>query len=132
MPHEFVGRGFAFPMRVDPGGSMAMVEDSREVEEAMTLILRTAPGERPMRPDFGCAIHEHVFSPADAATAGRLSWEVRRALERWEPRVQIVDVLVTPEPTRRDALIIDIQYQLSGTNDPRNLVFPFYVLPPEG
>jgi phage baseplate assembly protein W len=132
MAHEFVGRGFAFPMRVDSGGSMALVEDTREVEEAMALVLRTAPGERPMRPDFGCGIHEHVFSPADAATAGRIAWEVRRALERWEPRVEVVDVVVTPAPGTRDALLIDIHYQLSGTNDPRNLVFPFYVLPPEG
>jgi phage baseplate assembly protein W len=111
---------------------MAMVEDHREVEEAMRIILETAPGERPMRPEFGCGIHDHVFSPADMATAGRIAWEVKQALARWEPRVEIVDVVVTPEPVHRDALLIDIHYRLTGTNDPRNLVFPFYVLPPEG
>ena len=97
----------------------------------MRLVLGTAPGERPMRPEFGCAIHDYVFAPVDAGTAGALEFEVRRSLERWEPRIVVRDVDVTPDPSRGDCLYIDISYQVAGTNDPRNLVFPFYVIPSE-
>ena len=130
MAREFVGRGLAFPLRVDATGGLSLVSEERELEEAMRLVLGTAPGERPMRPDFGCGIHDHVFSPIDASTAGVLAFEVRRSLERWEPRVELVDVEVRPGG-EDGVLHIDISYQVAGTNDPRNLVFPFYVIPTE-
>jgi len=128
---EFVGAGWAFPLRTDATGSIALVTREREIEEAITLILGTAPGERPMRPEFGCAIHEFVFAPADATTAGRMAFEVRAALERWEPRIDVAAVDVTYGAGDGTTLLIDIAYRIRGTNDPRNLVFPFYVIPAE-
>ncbi|MEV0679696.1 GPW/gp25 family protein [Actinosynnema sp. NPDC050436] len=127
---DFVGRGLAFPVRTDATGSVALVGGEREVVESIRLILATAPGERPMRPEFGCAIHDLVFAPADAATAGRIAYEVRLSLERWEPRIALADVSVGFDEVDRGTLLIDIRYALRGTNDPRNLVFPFYVIPP--
>jgi phage baseplate assembly protein W len=84
-----------------------------------------------MRPDFGCAIHDFVFAPADAAAAGQIAYEVRMALERWEPRVTVSDVVVRFDETDRGRLLIEIRYLLRSVNDPRNLVFPFYVIPTE-
>jgi phage baseplate assembly protein W len=126
---QFIGAGWAFPARTDATGSVALVAREREIEESIRLILATAPGERPMRPLFGCGIHEYVFAPADAATAGQIAYEVRIALERWEPRVDLVDVTVTFDGVDTGTLYIDIRYAVRGTNDPRNLVFPFYVIP---
>ena len=63
MSDEFIGRGWAFPLRTDATGGIALVSREREIEEAIRLILGTSPGERPMRPEFGCRIHEYVFSP---------------------------------------------------------------------
>lgn len=94
MASEFVGSGIAFPMRIAPSGGVALVSQEREIEEAIRLILGTSPGERPMRPEFGSRISEHVFGPANAATAGQLAYEVRVALERWEPRIDVEDVEV--------------------------------------
>ncbi|MDQ1374538.1 MAG: uncharacterized protein QOJ09_1876, partial [Actinomycetota bacterium] len=94
------------------------------------LILATAPGERPMRPEFGCGAHDYVFAPADAATAGDIAYAVRVALERWEPRIGLNDVVVRFDDVESGTLYIDIEYSVRGTNDPRNLVFPFYVIPP--
>lgn len=131
MSEEFIGAGWAFPMRIDSSGGIALVRRERELEESMRLILGTAPGERPMRPEFGCGIHDYVFAPADATTAGRMAYDVRAALERWEPRVDIVDVEVGFDPDQEATLFIDITYSIRGTNDRRNLVFPFYVLPSE-
>jgi len=129
---EFVGSGWAaFPMRTDATGSIALVTKQDEIEEAMRVILATAPGERPMRPEFGCRINEYVFAPMNATTAGQVANEVRNALLRWEPRVNIVDVDVRPHPDDRSILLISVQYTIKHSNDPRNLVFPFYVIPEE-
>lgn len=131
MAEEFIGSGWAFPLRVDHGGGIALVSREREIEEAIRLILTTAPGERPMRPDFGCGIHDYVFSPADADTAGRIAYDVSNALERWEPRIDVLSVEVEPDPDDQSLLYVDVSYQIKGTYDPRNLVFPFYVIPTE-
>lgn len=129
MGAEFIGAGWAFPARTDPTGAVALVTGRSEIEESIRLILATAPGERPMRPLFGCAIHEYVFAPADAATAGQLAYEVRMSLERWEPRIELAEVAVSFDTADLGKLYIDIRYSVRGTNDPRNLVFPFYVIP---
>jgi phage baseplate assembly protein W len=127
---DFLGKGLAFPVHTDATGSIALVGGEREVVESIRLILATAPGERPMRPEFGCAVHDLVFAPADAATAGQIAYEVRTSLERWEPRITLDDVVVSFAEADQGTLLIDIRYTLRGTNDPRNLVFPFYVIPP--
>ncbi len=131
MSQEFIGSGWAFPMRTDAAGGIALVSQDREIEEAIRLILGTAPGERPMRPEFGCAIHDYVFAPADPDTAGRIAYEVRESLARWEPRIDVVDVRVTFDERDQSVLYIDIRYAIGNENDPRNLVFPFYVIPEE-
>jgi phage baseplate assembly protein W len=128
---DFIGRGWAFPMRTDANGGIALVAREREIAEAIRIILSTAPGERPMRPDFGCRIHDFVFNPADSSTAAAISSEVTNALTRWEHRIDVedVDVLYTAEdPT---VFYIDIHYRMKRTNDRYNLVFPFYVIPGE-
>jgi phage baseplate assembly protein W len=128
---QFIGRGWAFPLRTDQTGGFALVGGSREIEEAVRLVLGTAVGERPMRPEFGSRLHEHVFAPADVTTAGTIAREVRSALLRWEPRIEVDDVQVTSEPEDQTVLYIDIRYTILSTNDRRNLVFPFYVIPEE-
>ncbi len=132
MAQEFVGSGWGFPLRVDPTGGITLVSGSREIEESIRLILATAPGERPMRPEFGCAVHDYVFAPADVGTAGDIAYAVRVALERWETRIDLESVDVRFDAVDLGTLYIDIHYSISGTNDPRNLVFPFYVIPTDG
>ncbi len=132
MSEEFIGSGWAFPMRTDPTGRIALVSRETEIEESIRLILGTAYGERPMRPEFGCGIHDYVFAPADSETANKIAAEVRASLRRWEPRIHVRDVLVTFDADDPSTLYIDIRYTVGNTNDPRNLVFPFYVIPEEG
>jgi phage baseplate assembly protein W len=128
---SFIGAGLAFPMRLDPLGHVALVTDDVEIRESIRLILGTVPGERPLRPEFGCGIHRFVFAPADETTAGLIAEEVRWALERWEVRIEVDDVVVSIADDVDGCLWIDIRYHVAGTNDPRNLVFPFYVIPGE-
>src|SRR3954454_6688273 len=129
MAASFVGRGIAFPLGRDASGRLALVSGSADVERSIRLVLATYPRERPMRPDFGSTVLDHVFAPADATTAGRLAHAVRTALERWEPRIDLDDVVVHLDGAEEGVLYLDIAYRLRGTNDPRNLVFPFYVIP---
>lgn len=132
MEIDFVGAGWSYPLATDAAGGIALVAHDREIEQAIRLILGTARGERPMRPEFGCRIHEHVFGPANAATAGQVALDVREALERWEPRIDLDEVRVGFDAIESGVLHVDVAYRLRGLNDPRNLVFPFYVIPAEG
>jgi phage baseplate assembly protein W len=129
MTEQFIGRGWAFPLRVDATGGIALVTREQEIEEAIRLILGTSPGERPMRPEFGCRIHEYLFASADSETANAITREVRAALQRWEPRIEVTDVLVSFDGLDHTLLYIDVRYSIKANNDRRNLVFPFYVIP---
>jgi uncharacterized protein len=129
MSDDFIGRGWAFPIRTDATGGIAMVSREQELAESIRLILGTAKGERPMRPEFGCGIHDQVFSPMDATTAGRVAYDVRAALDRWEPRIDVTAVDVTYAEGGTGVMYVDISYRERETNDRRNLVFPFYVIP---
>lgn len=129
-----VGRGVSFPLSVDAGGSVAL-DSGDDVGPAIRMVIMTAPGERPMRPEFGCAIWDHVYAPVNTATLGQMAHAVRSALARWEPRIDVDQVVVRPDPsadTDGSTVAIEVEYRLRSTNDRRNLVFPFYVIPEEG
>jgi phage baseplate assembly protein W len=128
---EIIGTGLGFPLRVDRQGSVALVSGSDDINEAILLILSTAPGERPMRPLFGCGIHDYVFEAIDAYTMGRLEREVRIAIDRWEPRIEIEDLRIDASDAGNGRLAIELDYVVRATNDRRNLVYPFYVIPAE-
>lgn len=132
MPDDFVGSGWAFPLGVDATGRIALASGERDIEQAIQLILRTYPGERPMRPEFGSRLRDYVFDGADSANAAAIAGEVRVALLRWEPRIVVHDVIVAPDDDDPSILYIDIRYVTKAINDPRNLVFPFYTIPREG
>jgi hypothetical protein len=132
MSFDFVGAGWAFPLGVDARGGIALARRDQELEQAIRLILATYPGERPMRPEFGSRLRDYVFRSATVDTAAELANEVQNALIRWEPRVNVESVNVTVDEDDRSRLYIDLNYSVKGTNDRRNLVFPFYTIPDDG
>lgn len=130
VPTDLVGAGWAFPGRVTSAGGVALEHGPRSAEAAIRMILSTAPGERVMRPDFGCALWEQVFSPLDVGTMGLVEKAVYDALSRWEPRIDVQNVRAAPDHDHARVLI-EIDYAIRSTNDHRNLVYPFYVIPTE-
>ncbi len=128
---ELLGSGLSFPLTVDRRGGIALATGEQDVDQAIEIILSTAPGERPMRPEFGCGVHDFVFDTIDAATVGRLETEVRSALDRWEPRISVEEVDFDLSRMGDGQLLINIGYRLRATNNKRNLVYPFYVIPEE-
>jgi len=131
MDKDFLGRGWAFPVGVDSRGGIAMASGQEDIEQSIRIILETAPGERVMRPEFGCGIHNLVFAPNSPTTAGLVAYHVQEALGRWEPRIEVEAVDVRPDRDRDSLLLIAIRYTVRKTNDHRNLVFPFYRIPEE-
>jgi len=128
---EILGSGIAFPLQVDRRGGIALASDETDIDQAIQLILATAPGERPMRPEFGCGVHDFVFDTIDAGTVARMETEIRGALDRWEPRVEVTDVQFDLGGADTGQLLIQIDYRVRATNHMRNLVYPFYVIPAE-
>ena len=128
---DILGSGIAFPLQVDRRGGLALARDETDIDQAIELILGTAPGERPMRPEFGCGVHDFVFDTIDAGTVARMETEIRAALDRWEPRVEVTDVQFDLSGADTGRLLIQIDYRIRATNHMRNLVYPFYVIPAE-
>lgn len=128
---DFIGQGIEFPMRVDHKGGIALVSGTEAVELSIRTIVSTAPGERAMRPQFGCRIWDQLFAPMNANTLGLMAQAVRDAVGQWEPRVRLEDVSVDPDPANDGRVLISLVYRLRATNDRRNLVYPFYVIPGE-
>ena len=123
---EFLGKGFAFPLGVDPvTGRMKMAEYEEDIRQAIYIILMTRKGERVMRPEFGCDIHNYSFSGADYESLYGIEEAVREALILWEPR--ITDVEVNAYAAEAGKLNIEIGYVVRSTNNPYNLVYPFYI-----
>lgn len=127
----FLGSGLAFPLGVDRRGRIALAHGEDDIAQAIQIILATAPGERPMRPEFGCGIHRYVFDIVDAETLGRMELEISRAIARWEPRVDLISVQFDTSATGEGRLEISIGYRVRATNHVRNLVYPFYIIPAE-
>ncbi len=124
---EYLGRGLAFPLRVDARGGLALVAAERDIEQAIRIILGTAPSERRMRPEFGCRIHELAFDPRDGSTAAMAERYVRLALARWEPRIVVQSVEVTIDSENDGVLLIEIQYRIKDTHDERSIIYPLYL-----
>jgi phage baseplate assembly protein W len=124
---EFLGAGITFPFGVDAHGHMAMHRLEDQVRQSIALILRTAKGERVMRPDFGSGLHKLVFEPMTPTTFARVQHEVREALIRFEPRIEVNRVEVTVDPHQGSRLLINIAYRVRRTDTLFNLVYPFYL-----
>jgi phage baseplate assembly protein W len=125
MATEFLGKGWKFPIAAKDG-KIAIAEYEESIRDSIRLILSTAKGERVMRPDFGCGIHDMVFAVNNAGTRGRIEIDVREALLKWEPRITL-DRLEVGEGDRGELVLIQIEYRVRTTNSRFNLVYPFYL-----
>lgn len=128
---DFIGQGLRFPMAVDHTGTVGWAGGPDALDRSIRVVLSTARGERAIRPEFGCAIWDLLFAPVNDNTLGLMAEAVRDAVGRWEPRVTLDEVTVTPDPADSALVLIDVAYRVNVTNDRRNLVYPFYVIPEE-
>jgi phage baseplate assembly protein W len=124
---EFLGRGWAFPVQLDGAtGQVAWAEHEADIHQSIRIIIETARGERVMRPDFGCGVHDLVFDAADTALLQRVRSEVEAALTRYEARIELQRIDVDAPPGTDGQLLIELEYRVRLTNQVGNLVYPFY------
>jgi phage baseplate assembly protein W len=130
---DFLGVGWNFPIGLDDNRQdgyhpIQLVPDGVDgIRLSILMILRTSPGERMMRPDFGCGLQDAVFGVNNASTANDIAGAVREALALWEPRIDVLDIYAAPDATDANLLLIEINYQVRSTNSRFNLVYPFYL-----
>jgi uncharacterized protein len=124
---DFLGRGWAMPVELDPRtGHVASVAHEDDIRQSILIILQTSPGERVMRPNFGCGINELVFAALDSTAIQRIKTDVQDALRRCEARIEVLGVTVEETPSSEGRLIVELEYRVRKTNQVGNLVFPFY------
>lgn len=124
---DFLGRGWSMPVELDPRtGLVASVAYEEDIRQSILIILETAPGERVMRPNFGCGIHDLVFAAIDTTAIQRIRSVVEEALRRCEARIEVLNINVDETATLEGQLIVEIEYRIRKTNQLGNLVFPFY------
>ncbi len=124
---EILGTGWKFPPRINGRGGFSLSREEQDVAEAVWIVLATAPGERVMRPEFGCGIHDYVFAPNNATTRGAVAHQVQQALMRWEPRIDVADVRVADDPAQPNLLLIHVDYRIRANNAFHNVVYPFFL-----
>ncbi len=129
---DFIGRGWSFPVRIGGAGGIRLNTGSEELNASIRMIVSTAFGERVMRPEFGCGIWDQLFEPVNPGTLGEMEQAVEEAVARWEPRVEVTSVEAEPDAEAPERVNIAIDYKVRLTNDHRNLVYPFYIIPQEG
>lgn len=126
---SFIGRGLAWPLGVDATGAIRLTRGADDLDQSIAMVLMTARGERLMRPEFGCRIWDLLFEPITPTLIGQIDRAVRDALAQWEPRIVVETVECRESVPTPGAVLIDIGYRVRATNDRRNLVHPFYVIP---
>jgi hypothetical protein len=124
---DFLGRGWSFPIKPLADGRLSWAEGEEKIRQSIWIILSTSPSERQMLPDFGCGVHDLVFEPNTPALRGMVQTQVRAALARWEPRIDVIEVRVEAPPEARNYLLIRIDYRLRSNNAFYNLVYPFFL-----
>lgn len=127
MNEGFFGKGWKFPIGIDKRGSIAVSENEEKIKESILIILGTAKGERVMRPEFGCGIHDFVFSVINTSTLTQIQSSIKEALLLWEPRIELISVEFFKEHLNDGILDISINYRVRRTNTEFNLVYPFYL-----
>jgi phage baseplate assembly protein W len=127
MSDDFIGRGWHFPVRLDPRGSLNLVGGEEKIRQSIQIILGTAPGERQMRPGFGCGVHDLVFQPNTSALRALVVDKVRTALTMWEPRIDVVNVSAETSLEGRNYLVVRIGYRIRSNNAFHNMVYPFFL-----
>ena len=124
--NAYLGTGLSFPLRVNHKGGIALSSGPEDIEQSIRIILGTIPGERVMRPEFGCRAHELMFEPRNATTIGLLQDYVEEALLMWEPRIEVLRVTVTNDESP-SGLLAEIEYRIKAVHDIRSIVYPFYI-----
>jgi uncharacterized protein len=126
-PKGFLGKGWNFPVQLSPSSTFNMSAYEEKVRQSILIILGTGRGERVMRPEFGCGIHDFVFESMNSSTIARMEASIREGLTQWEPRIEVISVNIGTEELDGGKIFIEVKYMVRATNNQFNIVYPFYL-----
>ncbi len=144
---DFIGRGWRFPIKVNARGRLEWSDGPARIQDSIWLIIKTALGERIMRPKFGAGVDDFVFQSNSLINRSALATAIKSALLEWEPRIDLDEVRVNSMSELRGSqldtqtrelvgsqsidldsqVLVTIQYRIRTTNELFNVVFPFYL-----
>jgi phage baseplate assembly protein W len=129
MNTDILGKGISVPLKTNSRGGIEKAQHEEKIRQSILIILGTQHGERKMRPDFGCNLKSLLFAPNNTATANLARFYVEKGLKKWEPRIQLEEVVIEND-NREGRLLITVHYRIKSTNEANNLVYPFYLQQP--
>jgi phage baseplate assembly protein W len=124
---DFIGKGWRFPIKPNARGGIGWSEGPERIQDAIWVVIKTALGERVMRPRFGAGVNDFVFQPNSQAIRAELVAAIKRALLEWEPHIDLEDVRAETSVDEPSQVLVSIEYRLRTTNELFNIVYPFYL-----
>ncbi len=125
---SFLGKGFSFPPKVDTStGRFVMVENEEDIKQSICIIIQTNLKERAMLPKFGCNMQQYIYELPDSSFEYTICNTVETALVQWESRIRNITVTLDKKELRNGIVYFNINYYVRATNNPNNLVFPYYL-----
>ncbi|WP_179412975.1 GPW/gp25 family protein [Mucilaginibacter sp. E4BP6] len=125
---SFLGTGWSFPPTFTKSTDMVqMVSNVQDIEQSLLIILSTIPGERLMRPEFGCDLKRLVFEINDSTLIANFNHIIYHALLNFEPRVNFIEAIIINRDELDGVLQVQVNFEIITTNTRHNIVFPFYL-----
>ena len=124
---DLIGMGWSFPVKLNSKGGLSWSSGPDRVQDAIWIVVDTSANERLMRPDFGAGASDFVFESNSALKRAQLASQIKEALIKWEPRIELTGVTVAEEAGIPSGVRVSIDYKLRSTNELFNLVFPLYL-----
>lgn len=127
MSQSFLGRGWKLNLSLNSQKQFEITDYEEDVKEAIYIILSTKKGERIMRPNFGCGIHDYAFSVINVSNLALMKESIKDAISTWEPRIELKDIEIATDNVSDGLLSINVFYVIKSTNSIANLVYPYYI-----
>ena len=124
---DFIGKGWRFPITVNAKGGIDWSNGPQRLSDAIWIIIKTSLGERVMLPTFGAGVNDYVFQSNSSMVRTQLASAIKQALLKWEPRITVTQASVNPVPDEPSQVLVSIEYTINATNEPANVVYPFYL-----
>ena len=125
---SFLGRGWSFPPTFRKEmADIEMVSKEEDIRQSLQIFFNTKIGERIMRSNYGCVVHEYLFEKAESSILDKLAFELQQSLRLYEPRIMVIDVIANKSDVINGLIEFDIIYEVNSTNVRDNIVFPFYI-----
>jgi phage baseplate assembly protein W len=106
--------GLQYPLVKTPKGVLAHSSDIPQIKADLLQLLLTNPGERVMLPEYGVPLRRLVFEPNDTRLEMAARNMIAEAIQKWEPRVEIKDIIVSSQIDASDLSPLDSRDERGG------------------